>query len=73
MDYFQLLIADAELIEARYEAVEELLENVEMFTTLQSALVKFPDIERAITLSIQIPKYVDAMQGEFDSQIIAFE
>ena len=50
------IITDTGLIEARYDAVEELLEDIEMFTSLQSALVKFPDIERVITLSIQIPK-----------------
>ena len=44
------------LIEARYDAVEELTDNVEMFTSLQSALVKFPDIERVISLCIQIPR-----------------
>ena len=44
------------LIEARYDAVEELTENVEMFTSLQSALVKFPDIEKVISLCIQIPR-----------------
>ena len=50
------IITDTGLIEARYDAVEELLEDIEMFTSLQSALVKFPDIEKVITLSIQIPK-----------------
>ena len=50
------VVTDTGLIEARYDAVEELLEDIEMFTSLQSALVKFPDIEKVITLSIQIPK-----------------
>ena len=54
--YRYYIVTDTGLIEARYDAVEELLEDIEMFTSLQSALVKFPDIERVITLSIQIPK-----------------
>ena len=54
--YRYYIVTDTGLIEARYDAVEELLEDIEMFTSLQSALVKFPDIEKVITLSIQIPK-----------------
>ena len=54
--YRYCIVTDTGLIEARYDAVEELLEDIEMFTSLQSALVKFPDIEKVITISIQIPK-----------------
>ena len=51
-------ILDSNVIEARYEAVEELLSNFDMFSTLQSGLAKFPDIENAISLCIQIPMSV---------------
>jgi len=47
---------DRSLIEARYEAVEEFVDNIEMFTSLTSAFVKFPNIEKVISLCIQIPR-----------------
>lgn len=51
------ILAEKEVIESRYEAVDELLDNIELYTSLQNALTKYPDVERAITLCVQLPRF----------------
>jgi len=51
-----VMFADTHLIESRYDAIAELLENVEMFSVLESALKRFPDIETLITICTYIPR-----------------
>ena len=53
---YLVLVVDKNLIEARYDAVEEYTEDVDTFTSLRSALDKLPDIEKVIFLCIQLPR-----------------
>ena len=50
--------ADVEVIEARLDAIDELLHNEDLFESLQAILSRFPDVDHLLALCSQIPKQV---------------